>query len=451
VTEPVRIRRNPSAHDHSKDEEGSVLRPKVLYIPDETYGSVDVGNIEPSALQQILQQIQKEMGTFSSRNNLKTLHDVLGWADVAGVRTLEQRLGYQTSGSIEADLSAILSRIGDPTGHTLDNIVAKLGNLSADLATLLGTPTTSIAGDIADLITRPKGLNEIFDRQTGYYYGKNLALGKSYAKSETPHVSYPDTNDSESTDGTLAGLYADGRSYGYYLPNYAGNELTLNVDIDLEETLWVNVARFHTEATVAYKPMIMRIYTSLDGSSWTLRSTIDKSSATYNDRWLVAVFKPVKARYVRFQFYASYSGWHGDWLFIDECEVYFINPDQLRPDIVFKGEVIKDPPAGLSNPIVICSFYLVDRRKGLLNPQEFYNGMIDIMRYRPGADANWTYVITGAPLSYNANGWLYYEYDFPSASWQSGDLVRIIWRGTEIYGGKFPVKIPEHSYFTKVA
>jgi len=40
MTEPVRIRRNPAAHDHSKDEEGSILRPKVLYIPDETYPSI---------------------------------------------------------------------------------------------------------------------------------------------------------------------------------------------------------------------------------------------------------------------------------------------------------------------------------------------------------------------------------------------------------------------------
>ena len=147
MTEPIKIRRNPAAHDHSKDEEGSVLRPKVLYIPDETYGSVDVGNIEPSALQQILQQIQKEIGTFSSRSNLKTLHDILGWADVAGVRTLEQRLGYQKSGSIETDLAKIndlLTKLkvggsylladhftqpdGDPIGWSIENGSPKVIN-----------------------------------------------------------------------------------------------------------------------------------------------------------------------------------------------------------------------------------------------------------------------------------------------------------------------------------
>jgi len=77
VTEPVRIRRNPSAHDHSKDEEGSTLRPKVLYLPEETYGSVVTSSLEETALNQIRSQIDEEFnerGATSTRfSNLDNL------------------------------------------------------------------------------------------------------------------------------------------------------------------------------------------------------------------------------------------------------------------------------------------------------------------------------------------------------------------------------------------
>ena len=109
MTEPVRIRRNPAAHDHSKDEEGSTLRPKKLYLPEETYGSVSVNNLEENAQQQVLQQIQKETGAFSSRSNLKSLLEILGWDDVPNVQTLEQRLGFKLEGSVEGSLDQIYS------------------------------------------------------------------------------------------------------------------------------------------------------------------------------------------------------------------------------------------------------------------------------------------------------------------------------------------------------
>jgi len=49
--------------------------------------------------------LQTDIGDFSARTNLKSLLAILGWADVTGVQTLEQRLGYQTTGSIEGDLA----------------------------------------------------------------------------------------------------------------------------------------------------------------------------------------------------------------------------------------------------------------------------------------------------------------------------------------------------------
>jgi len=53
-----------------------------------------------------------------ARTNLKSLLAILGWADVPDVQTLEDRLGYQTIGSIEFDLSRIYDDLSDVYGYS---------------------------------------------------------------------------------------------------------------------------------------------------------------------------------------------------------------------------------------------------------------------------------------------------------------------------------------------
>jgi len=84
-----------------------------------------------------LAALQTDIGDFSARTYLSSLLAILGWADVLNVQTLEERLGYQTSGSIESDLSTILSRIGTPATSLkvdhddIDAAIAALNDLSA--------------------------------------------------------------------------------------------------------------------------------------------------------------------------------------------------------------------------------------------------------------------------------------------------------------------------------
>lgn len=56
------------------------------------------------------EDIRDLLGDINARTNLKSLLAILGWADVAGVQTFEQRLGYQTSGMIETDLDSLLTK-----------------------------------------------------------------------------------------------------------------------------------------------------------------------------------------------------------------------------------------------------------------------------------------------------------------------------------------------------
>jgi len=95
----------------------------------------------------------------------------------------DARLAELDSANMPADLDTLLSRLTDARAGYLDELDA--ANIPADIDTLLsrltaaragyldeldfdldarlGSPVSSIAGDIADLITRTKGLNDIHD------------------------------------------------------------------------------------------------------------------------------------------------------------------------------------------------------------------------------------------------------------------------------------------------
>ncbi len=84
----------------------------------------------------------------------------LSWADAdlvaqASVCT-EARLAELDAGSIPSDIDTLLSRLTSARAGYLDE-------LDFDLSARLGTPVASLAADIADLITRTKGLDDIHD------------------------------------------------------------------------------------------------------------------------------------------------------------------------------------------------------------------------------------------------------------------------------------------------
>ena len=102
-----------------------------------------------------------------------------------------------------------------------------------------------------------------------------------------------------------------------------------------------------------------------------------------------------------------------------------------------------------SIPFIYLS--IVDRKKGFIHGEEISVGYVHVMRYRKGTDTNWTYVLTwGIPIYSPTTGVLYFNYDFPSSNWQSGDFVKAYFAECEIYGGLRPIKIPEIYLFTKV-
>lgn len=68
----------------------------------------------------------------------------------------DARLAELDAANIPADIDTLLSRLTDARAGYLDE-------LDFDLDARLGSPVSSIAGDIADLITRTKGLNDIHD------------------------------------------------------------------------------------------------------------------------------------------------------------------------------------------------------------------------------------------------------------------------------------------------
>ena len=65
-------------------------------------------------------------------------------------------------------------------------------------------------------------------------------------------------------------------------------------------------------------------------------------------------------------------------------------------------------------------------------------GLIKIWRYRKGTDSDWVLIVAGGGMGAGV-GSIYYQYTFPSASWEDGDLIlyevynTVVTLGTEVF------------------
>jgi len=143
------------------------------------------------------------------------------------------------------------------------------------------------------------------------------ARGCRYEKSLPPYAGYADAGDGESTDGEYAGLYGDGKSYGYRLSNL-GDSISLDITVDLGNVHAIGRASHHNCGAPGYRPDEMSVSLSVDGEAWT---SVGATTEVSGD--LMAVeFEEVSARFVRFHFTKERTGSLDDWLFIDELEVF---------------------------------------------------------------------------------------------------------------------------------
>lgn len=145
----------------------------------------------------------------------------------------------------------------------------------------------------------------------------NLAVGKTYSKEVQPSVNYPDTGNSESTDGVIAGAFTDGKSYGY--PIASGQSITANITVDLNSNQVLKQVKFlkHNGSVQNYSPDSIIVYTSTDGINFTQKG----SAVNAQNNWYIVNFADASARYVRVSATKAY-GSNADWLFIDELQAY---------------------------------------------------------------------------------------------------------------------------------
>ncbi|HEY6202469.1 MAG TPA: RHS repeat-associated core domain-containing protein [Candidatus Limnocylindria bacterium] len=173
-------------------------------------------------------------------------------------------------------------------------------------------------GSVTDTVGRLTTLN--------YSSGHNLAMGKTYTESVAPHPNYPDNNNSELTDGTIA----SGTSF--YDSGWQGHLGigSLDVTIDLGSSQSLDLFRsyyYDDPGSGIYRPASVEILTSPDNLSYTTRGTTLAAGALNDSgrlwRYDLAV-SPVSARYVRFRVTAG-----GTWLFSSEMSTYLAGADPI--------------------------------------------------------------------------------------------------------------------------
>jgi len=236
--------------------------------------------------------------------------------------------------AISAGHRAQKSTVSGKTALTLD-----LGTQSQlDAVTVAGAPkavqiqvsydsrkwTTAYAGDGAFAGLNAKGRYvRVLGGGSGISVGgfrlpsANLAGGKTYTLSSAP--SHPD-NSSDSTNGVLAGQFADGRSYGYDLSD--GDSKTVDVAVDLGAAKNVADIKVHRyeDYEYRYSPDEVSVATSADGVHFTPKGKL-RSQNVHDGVWYDFDFPGTKARYLRVSFTKTYAG-GADALFIDEVEAY---------------------------------------------------------------------------------------------------------------------------------
>ncbi|HEY5584204.1 MAG TPA: discoidin domain-containing protein [Ruminiclostridium sp.] len=147
----------------------------------------------------------------------------------------------------------------------------------------------------------------------------NLAQGRSYTKSENPSGTYPDTSNTEATNGVIGGDCADGFSYGYNIPT-VGQTKTVSITVDLGSSKTVNSAKIRKYENLPslYTPDNVKVYTSTDGTTFALKG----ETAYPNGLWYELSLAGTTARYVKFEATKKNNGGNTDWLFLDEVSVY---------------------------------------------------------------------------------------------------------------------------------
>ncbi len=177
------------------------------------------------------------------------------------------------------------------------------------------------------------GQSNLSAPDSGYYTlssttGTNLAFGKSYTKSLDPDPDYPDSGGTEFTDGQASSSFTDGKSFGYKYAQFglpsSGGLATLEIVVDLGGLYEISGAKLVSgsgNASFKYYADSVDIMASVDGVSW---STIGSENNTSLSLVLNIPTSPSVARYVKFVIKKNLAphGQHGDWLFIDEGEVY---------------------------------------------------------------------------------------------------------------------------------
>ncbi len=166
---------------------------------------------------------------------------------------------------------------------------------------------------------------------------ENLALNKSYTKSEQPDGLYFDSG-KETTDGVLAGAYSDRKSYGYRTP--VPSSKTISITLDLENIQYVSQVRVHKweDEEFHYNPNTITIHTSKDGVNFESQGQVSTSTGI----WYQCDFAKTMARYVKVTYDKKNPGLEAsDWLFIDEIEVY--NKDNgIQKEEIFTPQLTTD-------------------------------------------------------------------------------------------------------------
>jgi hypothetical protein len=146
---------------------------------------------------------------------------------------------------------------------------------------------------------------------------QNLAGGRPYS-APAADTAYPDSG--FSTDGVLAGHFADRRSYGYYVGTSGTFSAAVRIDLQAAKTFGnIRIHRYQNYEQ-HYDPDSVTVATSNDDEHYTQKAIAGKANGS-DGLWYDLTFPATQARYVKVTFTKN-GGDFADWLFLDEIEAY---------------------------------------------------------------------------------------------------------------------------------
>lgn len=112
------------------------------------------------------------------------------------------------------------------------------------------------------------------------------------------------------------------------------------------------------------------------------------------------------------------------------------------PFVTWKHEALIETPPNLGAAIYTTNVQLAYLLGGGI-PQiaEITGGTVSIFRFRNGVDPNWNIIVNAAAAGVGI-GLVFYNYDFPVASWQAGDLFLILHQGVQVTRAGIAVSLP---------